>query len=144
MNRSDIASCICKKLEADSENLSLYFNSSGLISPFYIDDLLPSDLAFRIRNSFPDPTRMNFLDSLRERIYIAAQMNNYDLLLEEVIFAFQDLRVVELISKITSLPGLELDDKLYAGGISMMGKGHFLNPHIDNSHDKISTMLSRS
>jgi hypothetical protein len=74
MNRSDIASCICKKLEADSENLSLYFNSSGLISYFYIDDLLPSDLAFRIRNSFPDPTRMKFLDSLRERNYIAAKI----------------------------------------------------------------------
>ena len=25
---------------------------------------------------------------------------------------------------------------LYAGGISMMAPGHFLNPHIDNSHDK--------
>ena len=38
MNRADLASCICKKLEADSENLSLYFDSSGLISNFYIDD----------------------------------------------------------------------------------------------------------
>jgi hypothetical protein len=25
---------------------------------------------------------------------------------------------------------------LYAGGISLMAPGHFLNPHIDNSHDK--------
>jgi Rps23 Pro-64 3,4-dihydroxylase Tpa1-like proline 4-hydroxylase len=25
---------------------------------------------------------------------------------------------------------------LYAGGISMMAPGHFLNPHLDNSHDK--------
>ena len=63
-------------------------------------------------------------------------MNKFELLLEEVIFAFQDSRVAELISKITSLPDLEPDEKLYAGGISMMGKGHFLNPHIDNSHDK--------
>ena len=61
-----------------------------------------------------------------------------------MIFAFQDSRVVELISKIISLPGLEPDDKLYAGGISMMGRGHFLNLHIDNSHDKKSTTLSSS
>ena len=28
------------------------------------------------------------------------------------------------------------DANLYAGGISMMGRGQFLNPHLDNSHDK--------
>lgn len=28
------------------------------------------------------------------------------------------------------------DEHLYAGGISLMGHGHFLNPHLDNSHDK--------
>jgi Rps23 Pro-64 3,4-dihydroxylase Tpa1-like proline 4-hydroxylase len=30
---------------------------------------------------------------------------------------------------------LEPDPSLYAGGLSMMTKGDFLNPHIDNSHD---------
>jgi len=28
------------------------------------------------------------------------------------------------------------DEHLYAGGISSMGKDQFLNPHLDNSHDK--------
>ena len=28
------------------------------------------------------------------------------------------------------------DDHLYAGGISLMAQGNFLNPHLDNSHDK--------
>jgi Rps23 Pro-64 3,4-dihydroxylase Tpa1-like proline 4-hydroxylase len=28
------------------------------------------------------------------------------------------------------------DHNLYAGGISIMGKKQFLNPHLDNSHDK--------
>lgn len=31
---------------------------------------------------------------------------------------------------------LQADEYLYAGGISSMGKGQFLNPHLDNSHDK--------
>lgn len=30
---------------------------------------------------------------------------------------------------------IEPDPKLYAGGLSMMFSGDFLNPHIDNSHD---------
>lgn len=41
-----------------------------------------------------------------------------------------------LIARITGLEALEPDEQLYAGGISMMVKGHFLNPHVDNSHDK--------
>ena len=37
------------------------------------------------------------------------------------------------------------DSRLYAGGITMMTRGDFLNPHIDNSHDgerKLYRMLS--
>jgi Rps23 Pro-64 3,4-dihydroxylase Tpa1-like proline 4-hydroxylase len=63
-------------------------------------------------------------------------MNQYDPLLEEAIYAFQDPRIVEVVGRITGLPDLEPDEQLYAGGISMMVEGHFLNPHIDNSHDK--------
>ena len=41
-----------------------------------------------------------------------------------------------MISKICSVDDLEPDTHLYAGGISMMEKDNFLNPHLDNSHDK--------
>jgi Rps23 Pro-64 3,4-dihydroxylase Tpa1-like proline 4-hydroxylase len=56
--------------------------------------------------------------------------------LEETIFAFHDPKVVSLIANVTGMTRLEPDRQLYAGGISVMGKGHFLNPHLDNSHDK--------
>jgi Rps23 Pro-64 3,4-dihydroxylase Tpa1-like proline 4-hydroxylase len=74
--------------------------------------------------------------SLREMKYVAAQMDRYDRLLEESIFSFQAPGVVERIQSITGLEALEPDTQLYAGGISLMSPGHFLNPHIDNSHDK--------
>ena len=45
------------------------------------------------------------------------------------------MEVINEIQKITEIDGLEADYTLYAGGISRMDKGHFLNPHIDNSHD---------
>jgi Rps23 Pro-64 3,4-dihydroxylase Tpa1-like proline 4-hydroxylase len=57
-------------------------------------------------------------------------------ILEEITFAFQQPQVVELVSEITGIDSLEPDEHLYAGGISVMGHGHFLNPHLDNSHDK--------
>ena len=57
-------------------------------------------------------------------------------MLEEAIYAFQMPEVVQRIERLTQIKALEPDDMLYAGGISMMAPGHFLNPHIDNSHDK--------
>ena len=41
------------------------------------------------------------------------------------------------ISEIAGIEHLEPDEMLYARGVSMMKKDHFLNPHLDNSHDKI-------
>jgi Rps23 Pro-64 3,4-dihydroxylase Tpa1-like proline 4-hydroxylase len=74
--------------------------------------------------------------SLREVKYVAAQMNEYDRLLEEIVYAFQDPGIVSRVERITGLRALEPDSLLYAGGVSMMAPGHYLNPHVDNSHDK--------
>jgi Rps23 Pro-64 3,4-dihydroxylase Tpa1-like proline 4-hydroxylase len=62
-------------------------------------------------------------------------MNTYDALLEEVIYAFQDKKVIEIIAEICSLKQVFGDEFLYAGGLSLMKKDNFLNPHLDNSHD---------
>ena len=62
-------------------------------------------------------------------------MNNLNGLLEEALFAFQDKRVVDEIGVIVGKDDLCPDELLYAGGISMMSENHFLNPHLDNSHD---------
>jgi Rps23 Pro-64 3,4-dihydroxylase Tpa1-like proline 4-hydroxylase len=74
--------------------------------------------------------------SLRENKYIAAQMNLYNPLLEEIIYAFQDKRVVDIVGEICNVKNPISDEYLYAGGISLMGNKQFLNPHLDNSHDK--------
>jgi Rps23 Pro-64 3,4-dihydroxylase Tpa1-like proline 4-hydroxylase len=93
-------------------------------------------LAEKIFASFPPTSSMRLKKSLREDKFIAAQMNEYDPILEEAIYAFQDPRVVGSIAKICEIKSLYPDEHLYAGGISLMGNGQFLNPHIDNSHDK--------
>jgi Rps23 Pro-64 3,4-dihydroxylase Tpa1-like proline 4-hydroxylase len=63
-------------------------------------------------------------------------MDQYEPILEEIIFAFQDPRVVKVVEKITSIREMVPDGRLYAGGISLMAHDNFLNPHLDNSHDK--------
>lgn len=63
-------------------------------------------------------------------------MDAYDALLEEVIYAFQDKKVLDLVTEIRGLKHVFGDEFLYAGGLSLMKKDNFLNPHLDNSHDK--------
>lgn len=100
-----------------------------------IDNLLPKDLALKIYESFPQTSEMRLLDSFREKKYTSKSLDKFDDLITDIIFAFQDKRIIDLVAQITDLSEPIGDPKLYAGGISAMTKDHFLNPHIDNSHD---------
>jgi len=137
MNRTEIAGLICSKLITNKEALKIQFlESKDTIGYFFIDDLLPKELATEIYNKFPTTKEAVRKKNLREFKFTAYQMDNYNTLLEEVIYAFQDKRVVDLVSEICELEEVYSDENLYAGGLSLMEKDNFLNPHLDNSHDK--------
>lgn len=137
MKRDELSIIILSKIEKNKLFLQKqYDNSKNKIGYFFVDDLLPEDIALQLHRSFPDTSKMLLKKNLREDKYIGVQMNQYDSLLEECIYAFQDERIVKLIEEITGIESPFPDDKLYAGGISLMEKGQFLNPHLDNSHDK--------
>ncbi len=137
MNREQIASLIYDNLERNKTALEQQFNSTkDCIGFFYLDDLLPKELAKTIYENFPKVEDTIKRDSIRELKYTAFQMNKYDDLLEEVIYAFQDKRIVNLIGEICKISKISADEELYAGGLSLMKNGNFLNPHLDNSHDK--------
>ncbi|WP_200913221.1 2OG-Fe(II) oxygenase [Sphingomonas sp. Leaf10] len=136
-NRKEIADMIVARMTAEKERMAAQYAASRVgIGYFYIDDLLPEALARAIHAQFPKPETMKLKKTLREYKYIAAQMNNYDAILEETVYAFQDERVVEIVKNICDMKSAYPDSHLYAGGISMMGKDQYLNPHLDNSHDK--------
>ncbi|WP_321936384.1 2OG-Fe(II) oxygenase [Paraburkholderia sp. J8-2] len=136
MDRTELGARIAERLEAERARLREQWSQTAPVNHFHIDDVLPEDVARAIRAAFPDTSKMMLRKSLRELKYVSAQMDAHAPLLEEIIFAFQMPRVVELVKEITGLRSLYPDEHLYAGGISMMGPGHFLNPHLDNSHDK--------
>ena len=140
-DRSQIADLILQRLEAEENTLKHKFRETEQgIGHFFIDDLLPSDLAQEIYSKFPATDETVLKKSLREFKHIAVQMDRYDSLLEETIYAFQDERIVELISRVCNIQTLVPDANLYAGGLSIMEEGNFLNPHLDNSHDKDRNM----
>lgn len=140
MNRFELAEIISNKLIVELENLRHSYMSSGSIPHFLIDDLLPTDIVSDIYRSFPVSSSMTQRRSLREHKFIAAQMNSHNPILEEILYAFQQPAVVDAIADIVGKDDLFPDELLYAGGISLMGKGHFLNPHLDNSHNMDMTM----
>ncbi len=101
-----------------------------------IDNLLPIELCMDIYNSFPKDQSIFFKrSSFREKKRTSTNMSFHNEIINNCLYAFQDKKVINIISEITNIFGLEADEKLYAGGISAMQKGDFLNPHIDNSHD---------
>ena len=134
MERKEIADQIVRRLEADEAGLWEQFRRPGRVRTFVIDDLLDEDVAKQVHSAFPPVLAMVRRKSIREDKYVATQMDRYDPLLEETVFAFQEPSVIQAVARITGIDELLGDPRLYAGGISAMTKGQFLNPHIDNSH----------
>ena len=126
--REEIVKLIVERLENEADKINHDFQTEkGIKTRFAaIDNLLPEDLARRISAAFPPLEEMRLMDSFREKKYTSKSLDKFDSIIEDITFAFQDERVIE-----TAVG----DPHLYAGGISAMAKGHFLQPHLDNSHD---------
>lgn len=136
LTKEEISNLIYTKLNSVKDELSVnYAVSKDSIGCFYIDNLLPEPIARMCFDTFPDKKDMTCLKTIREYKYVSAQMDKHNTLLEDVIYAFQDKRIVDLIGEICNVKALYADQSLYAGGLSLMAKNNFLNPHLDNSHD---------
>jgi len=136
MTRAELGKLIVARLDPERERLAREYRESGRIWAFMVDGLLPEEIALRAAAAFPPIERMVHKKNLGQDKYVGVQMNQYDPLLEEVVYAFQEPEVVRLVGEITGIRELIPDADLYAGGISTMCQGNFLNPHLDNSHDK--------
>lgn len=135
--KEEIVKIIVERLERDAETLRADFLADKGVTAHFtaIDNLLPEDLAGKIYAAFPPAEEMRLMDSFREKKYTSKSLDRFDSLVSDITFAFQDKRVIDAVSKITDLKDTVGDPHLYAGGISAMARGHFLNPHLDNSHD---------
>ncbi|HSK70761.1 MAG TPA: 2OG-Fe(II) oxygenase [Pyrinomonadaceae bacterium] len=132
-----IIELILERLERDAEKISEDFHTDKGINTRFtaIDNLLPEDLAKKIYEAFPPTDEMRLLDSFREKKFTSKSLDKFDSLISDITFAFQDERVVKKVAEVTGIKDAVGDPHLYAGGISAMAKNHFLNPHLDNSHD---------
>lgn len=145
ISRLSISKLICERFNSCGlATLEAQYKSSGNINYFIVDNLLPSNLADEIDNCFPPHSQLNLLDGPQERKYVGVRFNNEQSLVEECVYAFQQDEVIDLISQVCGIPQLLGDQELYAGaGVSSMSEGCFLNPHIDNSHDRLKRHFRR-
>ncbi len=138
ITRIEIADSIIASLRSNQEELRRQWVSPEATTTrhFLLDDLLSEEICEKIYHAFPkDFSHCRQLNSFRERKKTLAKYQGLDPIISEVTYAFQDPGVIEVIEEVTELEALEGDPRLYAGGISIMSEGDFLNPHIDNSHD---------
>jgi len=103
---------------------------------FVVNNLFSAEVCEAIYRAFPrDGNGFFNRDSFREKKRTSANLDAYDPVLSHVTYAFQTQEVIDAVSELVGLDQIEPDPTLYAGGLSMMFPGDFLNPHIDNSHD---------
>ena len=135
--REELVKLIVERLGRHADVIASDFASEKEIKTRYcsIDGLLPEDIVRRISELSPPLSEMRLLDSFREKKFTSKSLDKFDPLIADITFAFQDERVIEKVAEVTGIKDAVGDPHLYAGGISAMERGHFLNPHIDNSHD---------
>jgi len=127
---------IADKLSTNLQTLQKSFIESGKIKFFYLDNLISESILNQISAAF-DKNISKLFDrkSLRENKKVGVKYDHYDQILSDFTAAIHSPRIIELISHITELDDLEPDSSMYAAGLSSMGYGNFLNPHLDNSHN---------
>jgi Rps23 Pro-64 3,4-dihydroxylase Tpa1-like proline 4-hydroxylase len=135
MTRSQLSSAITQTLAAHHGHLQAYWKQSGPVRHFYLDDLLPQDIAHSLFEALPDATSLMLRNTVKERKRVGIKLEAYASQMADILFAFQDSAVMKIVSDITGLQDLHADASLYGSGISQMIEGDFLLPHLDNSHD---------
>lgn len=137
-NQNYLSDLIMARLSAASGELRDQWNKPSGTSTrhFVVDDLLPIEVVNDIYDAYPrDGNGFFSRQTFREKKKTSADLSSYNKILSDILYAFQNVAVVDLVSTIVEMDSIEPDPMLYAGGLSMMFRGDFLNPHIDNSHD---------
>jgi Rps23 Pro-64 3,4-dihydroxylase Tpa1-like proline 4-hydroxylase len=138
MQRKEIVQLILDRLASEQSNiLAQWLAPVGTTTRhFYVDDFLPIEVANAAYNAFPrDGTGFFSKETFREKKRTSAHLSEYAPILGNLTYAMQDPAIVSKVAEILNFKEIEPDPSLYAGGLSMMFKDDFLNPHIDNSHD---------
>lgn len=129
---------IVKRLSEARDDLKKQFSFEHPVKVarhFALDNLLPKEIAEEIYANFPKPKDMHVLSHRGELKLRYSHLKDTSSLIQDINKAIQNPRVVAEIEAITGIKNQIPDPSRFAGGISMLLKGYYINPHLDNSHD---------
>jgi Rps23 Pro-64 3,4-dihydroxylase Tpa1-like proline 4-hydroxylase len=135
---NELTDLILQRLNESKELLKKQFFQEHPIKVahhFALDNFLPTEIAENIYANFPKPKQMRLLHSYGELKLKYSYVKHGSTLLQNLHFAIQDPKVIAVIEEITGIKNQVPDRSRLAGGISTLLKGHYINPHLDNSHD---------
>jgi Rps23 Pro-64 3,4-dihydroxylase Tpa1-like proline 4-hydroxylase len=99
-----------------------------------IDNFLSEDIALKAYQEFPKMEEMDRLKDMRQYKAQDPNIAKFNPVFKDIIFEhIQSKRLINILAKITGIPDLYPDPKLYASGLAQGADGSFLNVHIDNS-----------
>lgn len=133
------------RIQEEKESLKTEYSNLGdeVAKTILIDNFLPKDLVLKCHKELDSCTNWRITSDHRESKAVNQDIDHVGNLSAAMLDLFHDPRVIKEIRELTSIDGLVADPSLYAGGISKMAKGNFLNPHIDNSHNRDRSMYRR-
>lgn len=139
ISRKEITALLTARISKDLAALKRNWELSVPVHHIIIDDLLPQELARQVSQGMPRLEMMKRAETIRERKYTSAHYADWGAATRETFLALQDAEVLALFTQITGIKELVGDPSAYAGGVSTMQAGDFLNPHLDNSsHPRIT------
>lgn len=138
MKKSELTDLIVNRLSEQKVLLKKQFFLEHPIKVaryFALDNLLPQEIAEKIYANFPKPSQMHLLQGFGKIKLKYSHLKDASTVLQDINSAIQDPEVVAVIEEITKIKNQIPDPTRYAGGISTLLKGFYINPHIDISHD---------
>ncbi|MCL1468528.1 2OG-Fe(II) oxygenase [Argonema galeatum] len=131
-------------LESQIDNLAKSFAEAKPIRHLTIDNFLSEEVANQAFSVFPTMEEMDVLKDFRQDKAQDPAINKFNLIFSELVSQhLHSERFLALISRISGIPNLRTDSKLYAAGLAQGGNGSFLNVHIDNSSHPVNPWYRR-
>jgi 2OG-Fe(II) oxygenase superfamily len=132
---SGIRQIVLSRLRENEVRLKSDFNQPGKIRCCWLDDLLPLEILHEALGGLPNPAAMVRRQSLKERKYVTAALDQLGDATRNLVAAFSGPEIAEVVTGLLGGARLSADPRLYNGGITKMMPGDFMCPHLDNSHN---------
>jgi hypothetical protein len=133
-----LAQALTTRLLAEAARLKSEFGVENpeRIRYCVVDDVFSSDVMEAAYGRLPNLGDMVRRADLRERKYVSANLGRLNTHISDIVRAFAQQKVADVVAEIMGVRSLEADSTLYNGGITVMLPGDYMCPHLDNSHDQ--------